>query len=146
MPLFSVNYATIRVELWLYTLRTLIPQFMVNFYDKNRFISKSELAKLAGVSYSTFKRYLHTRQHILSQMRITPKTQKLPPQAVHYICEDYCIDLPLELQNQEVLNKSPIYQQFIRHLQDAEFYKLQLKYGAPDTQGIADKEIATMLR
>jgi hypothetical protein len=100
---------------------------MVNFYDKNRFISKSELAKFAGVSYSTFKRYLRTRQPILSKMGITPKTQKLPPQAVHYICEDYCIDLPLELQDQEFINKSPIYQQFIRHLQDAEYYKLMLK-------------------
>lgn len=103
-------------------------KIMVNFYDKNRFISKSELAKFAGVSYSTFKRYLRTRQHILSQMGITPKTQKLPPQAVHYICEDYCIDLPLELQDQEFIHKSSIYQQFIRHLQDAEYYKLMLKY------------------
>jgi hypothetical protein len=33
----------------------------------------------------------------------------------------------LELQDQEVIHKSPIYQQFIRHLQDAEYYKLQLK-------------------
>ncbi len=114
---------------------------MVNYYDKNRFISKSELAKLAGVSYSTFKRYLHSRQHILSQMGITPKTQKLPPQAVHYICEDYCIDLPPSLQDQEVIHKSPLYQQFIRHLQDAIFYKLQLKYGSPGSQCAASKEL-----
>ena len=99
---------------------------MINFYDKNRFISKSDLAKFAGVSYSTFKRYLHTRQHILSQMGISPKAQKLPPQAVHYICEDYCIDLPLSLQDQEVIHNSPLSQQFIRHLQDAEYYRLLL--------------------
>lgn len=46
--------------------------------------------------------------------------QKLPPQAVRYLCEDYCIDLPPELQDQEALNKSPIYQHFLRMLQDRE--------------------------
>ena len=86
---------------------------MVNIYDKNRFISKSTLAKLADVSP-------RTRRHILDAMGITPKTQKLPPQAVRYICEDYCIDLPPELQDQEALSKSPIYQTFLRHLQERE--------------------------
>ena len=74
---------------------------MVNFYDKNRFISKSELARLADVSPRTFARYLATRRHILDAMGISPKAQKLPPQAVRYICEDYCIDLPPELQDQK---------------------------------------------
>ena len=56
-------------------------------------------------------------------MGISPKAQKLPPQAVRYICEDYCIDLPPELQNQEALSKSPIYQSFLRALQEREpFY------------------------
>ena len=41
-------------------------------------------------------------------MGISPKAQKLPPQAVRYICEDYCIDLPPELQNQQALNASPV--------------------------------------
>ena len=67
---------------------------MVNLYDKNRFISKSTLAKLADVSPRTFRRYLQSRRHILDAMGISPKAQKLPPQAVRYICEDYCIDLP----------------------------------------------------
>ena len=67
---------------------------MINSYDKNRFISKSTLAKLADVSPRTFRRYLATRRHILDAMGISPKAQKLPPQAVRYICEDYCIDLP----------------------------------------------------
>ena len=91
---------------------------MVNFYDKHKFISKKTLAELAGVSPRTFRRYLQTRRHILDAMGITPKTQKLPPQAVRYICEDYCIDLPPELQDQEALSKSPIYQTFLRHLQE----------------------------
>jgi len=89
---------------------------MVNFYDKHRFISKSELARLAGVSTRTFRRYLATRRHILDAMGISPKAQKLPPQAVRYVCEDYCIDLPQELQDQEALKKSPIYQNFLRML------------------------------
>jgi len=44
---------------------------MVNYYDKNRFISKSELARLADVSPRTFTRYLATRRHILDATGIT---------------------------------------------------------------------------
>ena len=93
---------------------------MVNFYDKHKFISKKTLAELAGVSPRTFRRYLQTRRHILDAMGITPQTQKLPPRAVRYICEDYCIDLPPKLQDQDALSKSPIYQTFLRHLQERE--------------------------
>jgi hypothetical protein len=80
---------------------------MVNYYDKNRFISKSTLARLADVSPRTFRRYLATRREVLSCLGVTPKTQKLPPYVVRYICEDYCIDLPPELQDQRALNASP---------------------------------------
>lgn len=93
---------------------------MINLYDSHRFISKKELAELAGVSPRTFARFLKTRQHVLEAMGVTPKTQKLPPQAVRYICEDYCIDLPPELQDQEALSKSPLYQNFLRMLQERE--------------------------
>ena len=55
---------------------------------------KSELAKLAGVSNRTFRRYLATRRSVLTAMGVSPFARKLPPQAVHYISEDYCIDLP----------------------------------------------------
>ena len=81
---------------------------MINYYDKNRFISKSTLAHLADVSPRTFARYLATRRHILDAMGISPKAQKLPPQAVRYICEDYCIDLPPALQDQSALAASPL--------------------------------------
>ena len=91
---------------------------MVNLYDKHKFISKKELARMAGVSPRTFTRYLATRRHILDAMGIPPKAQKLPPQVVRYICEDYCIDLPPELQDQEALSKSSLYQAFLRHLQE----------------------------
>ena len=81
---------------------------MVNYYDKKRFISKSTLARLADVSPRTFSRYLASRREILKIFGVSPKTQKLPPYAVRYICEDYCIDLPPELQNQQALNASPV--------------------------------------
>jgi hypothetical protein len=55
---------------------------------------KSELAKLAGVSPRTFRRYLATRRSILTAMGISPHARLLPPQAVRFISEDYCIDLP----------------------------------------------------
>ena len=81
---------------------------MVNYYDKNRYITKSTLARLADVSTRTFRRYLATRRPVLDAMGISPNARKLPPQAVRYICEDYCIDLPPELQDQEALNASPL--------------------------------------
>ena len=90
---------------------------MINFYDRHRFISKSELAKLAGVSPRTFSRYIASRQHILDAMGVSPQTHLLPPQAVKYICEDYCIDLPEELQDRQVVKASPLYQRLIRELQ-----------------------------
>lgn len=96
---------------------------MVNYYDKHLFISKKRLAELAGVSPRTFSRYLASRRHILEAMGITPKTQKLPPQAVKYICEDYCIDLPEELQNKKVRNMSPIFRKLIRELQMTTFFE-----------------------
>ena len=96
--------------------------FMINYYDKHLFISKKKLAELADVSPRTFSRYLASRRHILEAMGISPKAQKLPPQAVKYICEDYCIDLPPELQNQQVLEKSPIYQKLIRELQMTTYF------------------------
>ena len=81
---------------------------MINYYDKHRFISKRQLAEYADVSPRTFARYLATRRHILEAMGIPLNAQKLPPQTVRYICEDYCIDLPPELQYQKALAESPI--------------------------------------
>ena len=91
---------------------------MINFYDKHKFISKKELARLAGVSSRTFTRYLATRRHILDAMGIPPKARLLPPQAVKYVCEDYCIDLPEDLQDLRVVeNMPPLLIKLIRELQ-----------------------------
>ena len=117
MSLISVLASKKNVILLLCLLFVILS--MINFYDPHRFISKSTLAKLADVSPRTFRRYLATRRHILDAMGISPKAQKLPPQAVKYICEDYCIDLPPELQDQEALSKSPLYRSFLRALQNA---------------------------
>ena len=95
---------------------------MVNYYDKHRFISKKELARLAGVSSRTFCRYLASRRHILDAMGVLPNARLLPPKAVKYICEDYCIDLPQELQDQQVTDKSPLYRNLIRELQMNTFF------------------------
>jgi transcriptional regulator with XRE-family HTH domain len=95
---------------------------MVNYYDKHLFISKKKLAELAGVSRSTFSRYLQSRRHILEAMGVSPLARLLPPQAVKYVCEDYCIDLPEELQNKKVRDMSPIFQKLIRELQMTTFF------------------------
>ena len=96
---------------------------MINLYDSHRFISKRRLAELADVSPRTFARYLQTRRHVLEAMGVSPKAQKLPPMAVQYICEDYCIDLPPELQDQEGIWKSSIYQRVIHALQTSHLEK-----------------------
>jgi hypothetical protein len=70
---------------------------MNNNNDHYRYVNKSELARLVNVSSRTFNRYLATKRQVLNAMGVSPKAQKLPPQAVRYICEDYCIDLPPSL-------------------------------------------------
>lgn len=96
---------------------------MVNYYDKHLFISKKKLAELAGVSDRTFCRYLASRRHILEAMGVKPMARLLPPKAVKYVCEDYCIDLPQELQNRKVCEMSSIFQKLIRELQMTTFFE-----------------------
>ena len=96
---------------------------MVNYYDKHLFISKKKLAELAGVSRYTFSRYLKSRRHILEAMGVSLHARLLPPQAVKYICEDYCIDLPPELQDQRVLQSHQLYQKVVRELQLTTFFE-----------------------
>ena len=54
---------------------------------------KFELAMAAGVSTSTFHRWLINDQIVLQNMDIAPHAKLLPPSAVKYICDKYCIDL-----------------------------------------------------
>ena len=96
---------------------------MINFYYKHKFISKKQLAELAGVSPRTFTRYLASRRHILEAMGVLPNARLLPPQAVKYVCEDYCIDLPRNMQDQQVIDKSPLYRNLVRELQMFTFFE-----------------------
>lgn len=58
-----------------------------------RSYSKKELANLAGVSYSTFNRWLRLHRPQLEQFGMSRHTHILPPKAVKYICDVYAIDL-----------------------------------------------------
>jgi hypothetical protein len=55
-------------------------------------MSKYELAEAAGVSASTFRRWLKTDKAFLEANGIRSKTKILPPKVVQYLCEKYCID------------------------------------------------------
>ena len=65
---------------------------MTNQFNSLRYYSKSELAKMANVSYSTFYRYLKSRRKIFCQIGISIYAKKLPANIVKYISRDYCID------------------------------------------------------
>ena len=55
--------------------------------------SKIELARAAGVSGETFRRWLRTDEAYLRANHITPKTKLLPPHVVRYLCEKYDIEI-----------------------------------------------------
>ena len=55
--------------------------------------TKIELARAAGVSGETFRRWLHTDAAFLRANHITPKTKILPPHVVKYLCEKYDIEV-----------------------------------------------------
>lgn len=54
---------------------------------------KNELAQAAGVSLSTFRFWLRTDTETLRQMGVGERTKLLPPVAVNYLCNKYCIDI-----------------------------------------------------
>jgi len=55
--------------------------------------TKKELAYLAGVSYSTFNRWLRQHRKQLEGFGMSLHSHILPPKAVKYICEIYDIDV-----------------------------------------------------
>ena len=61
-----------------------------------RSYSKSELATLADVSYSTFYRYLRSRRKQLSKLGSELKAKTIRGKALDYVCRDYGITLPEE--------------------------------------------------
>ena len=57
---------------------------------------KSELARMAGVSYSSFYLFLRSRRKELSAMGVAPHAQTLHGRALLYVCREYGIDRPDE--------------------------------------------------
>ena len=55
--------------------------------------TKIELARAAGVSGETFRRWLRTDRAFLEAHHITPKTKMLPPIVVRYLCDKYDIEM-----------------------------------------------------
>ena len=60
-----------------------------------RAMSKSELARAAGVSVETFRRWMQDSyiQKRLKPYLHTKQQQILPPKAVQIICEHYAIEI-----------------------------------------------------
>ena len=58
-----------------------------------RTYTKSELARKAGVSPSTFRRWMKQHERELTELGMTKQCHIVPPKALRYICEEYCIDL-----------------------------------------------------
>ena len=56
-------------------------------------MSKSQLAAAAGVSIKTFQRWLVRHSEELALLGVKPRDKHLPPVAVKFIVEQYCIDL-----------------------------------------------------
>ncbi len=54
---------------------------------------KYELAAAAGVSTETFRKWLKSDKAVLEEMGVAKQQQLLPPRAVRYLCEKYCIDV-----------------------------------------------------
>ena len=61
-----------------------------------RTMYKSELARYAGVSSNTFRRYLNTHRAVLAEIGVAPRAKTLNPKAAKFIISDYCIEIPEE--------------------------------------------------
>lgn len=56
-------------------------------------MTKSELASIAGVSATTFRKWLHLYDAELAAMGISPNAKLLTPKAVAFICDKFGITL-----------------------------------------------------
>ena len=62
----------------------------------DRTYKKSELAKFADVSYSSFNRFLRLHREELDKLGSPLKAQTLRGKALEYVCKEYNINLPEE--------------------------------------------------
>lgn len=58
---------------------------------KYKAMYKYELAQAAGVSHTTFRKWLVQMSVQLAEMGVNRNTKLLPPNAVQLLCERYCI-------------------------------------------------------
>ena len=69
--------------------------FFRTFVEKIRTMKsryKSDLADAAGVSHTTFWRWLKENNSHLAQFGVKPTSKLLPPAAVKWVCDEYGID------------------------------------------------------
>lgn len=68
-----------------------------NLEKQHRYVAmtKSQLAICAKVSRQTFAKWLKHPKHVeaFAEMGVTSKNRALPPMAVKYIVETFCIDV-----------------------------------------------------
>ena len=66
-------------------LDTIMPKYQA--------MTQTQLALCAGVSRRTLYNWLQSRQKHLRKLGVQPNAKALPPAAVKYICEAFCIDI-----------------------------------------------------
>ena len=66
---------------------------MYYFMTRYKAMLKSELADAAGVSTTTFRKWLLSDHEELRLRGVMANAKLLTPAAVKYVCEKYCIDL-----------------------------------------------------
>ena len=71
--------------------------------------SKTELARAAGVSSETFRRWLRNDRAYLAANHITQRTKILPPVVVKYLCEKYDIDLEWDYEEKGQVDATCLY-------------------------------------
>ena len=71
------------------------PPKQANTMAKYQSMTYTQLAERAGVSRRTLYNWLHTYGHYnkLQALGVTSHAKALPPAAVRYICETFCIEV-----------------------------------------------------
>ena len=73
-------------------LSTYGAQEIVNGKCEMKSYLKSEIARAAGMSYSTFSRWLSQNTSFLAELGVMPTAKLIPARAAQWICGQYGID------------------------------------------------------
>lgn len=97
MTQFSKSPHAYRVRLYGTREKSINNSSNPSIRQKNRIFmkakSKSELAAAAGVSLDTLRKWLKACQGDLEAVGYDPRARVLPPSAVKFLAEKYCIDV-----------------------------------------------------